>query len=78
MLTYAFEDWQVHRIRISTDARNVRSRSAIERLGAHFDGVLRAASAGYDGEIRDSAFYSILDSEWPATKAALTDRLRID
>ena len=34
MLTYAFEDWQVHRVRISTDARNVRSRSAIERLGA--------------------------------------------
>jgi RimJ/RimL family protein N-acetyltransferase len=78
MLTFAFETWQVHRVRITTDARNARSRAAIERLGAHLDGVLRAASAGYDGEIRDSAFYSILDSEWPAARSALTRRLRTD
>ena len=78
MLTYAFEAWHVYRVRFSTDARNARSRAAIERLGARPEGVLRAHHAAYDGEIRDSAFYSILDSEWPAAKAALAVRLRRD
>ncbi len=78
MLTHAFETWHVHRVRITTDERNARSRAAIERLGAKLDGVLRAASAAYDGEVRNSAFYSLLDYEWPETKAALTARLRLD
>jgi N-acetyltransferase len=78
MLTHAFEVWRVHRVRLTTDARNARSRAAIERLGAKLDGVLRAHHAGYDGAIRDSAFYSILDSEWPDIKAALAGRLRLD
>jgi RimJ/RimL family protein N-acetyltransferase len=78
MLTHAFEVWRVHRVRLSTDARNARSRAAIERLGMRLDGVLRAASAAYDGEIRDSAYYSMLDSEWPEAKLALTKRLRVD
>lgn len=76
MLTYAFETWQVHRVRLNTDARNQRSRSAIERLGARLDGVLRATRAAADGTIRDSAFYSILDSEWPDLKRRLSARLR--
>lgn len=76
MLTHAFETWRVHRVRLVTDARNERSRRAIERLGAHFDGVLRAARAAFDGGIRDSASYSILDSEWPGVKTALERRLR--
>jgi RimJ/RimL family protein N-acetyltransferase len=78
MLTHAFETWRVHRVRLTTDERNARSRSAIERLGAKLDGVLRAASAGYDGTVRNSAFYSMLDSEWPAAKVALTQRLRLE
>ena len=69
MLTHAFETWRVHRVRLTTDARNARSRAAIERLGMRLDGILRAASAGYDGVIRDSAYYSMLDSEWPAVKS---------
>jgi RimJ/RimL family protein N-acetyltransferase len=76
MLTHAFETWQVHRVRLVTDARNERSRRAIERLGARFDGVLRAARTAFDGGIRDSAYYSILDSEWPDAKTALAKRLR--
>ncbi len=75
MLTYAFETLQVHRVRLKTDARNERSRNAIERLGAKFDGIIRAAQTAYDGEIRDSAFFSILDSEWPAVKIRLSARL---
>ena len=78
MLTHAFETWRVHRVRLTTDARNLRSRTAIERLGMRLDGVLRAHHAAYDGAIRDSAFYSMLDSEWPSAKEALTARLRLD
>jgi RimJ/RimL family protein N-acetyltransferase len=78
MLTHAFETWRVHRVRLTTDARNTRSRAAIERLGARLDGILRAHHAAYDGAIRDSAFYSILDTEWPSAKAALIGRLRLD
>jgi RimJ/RimL family protein N-acetyltransferase len=76
MLTHAFEVWRVHRVRLVTDARNQGSRRAIERLGARFDGVLRAARTAFDGSIRDSACYSMLDSEWPVAKAALEARLR--
>jgi RimJ/RimL family protein N-acetyltransferase len=76
MLTHAFETWHVHRVRLTTDARNERSRRAIERLGARLDGILRATRNAYDGGIRDSAYYSILDSEWPEAKATLEKRLR--
>jgi RimJ/RimL family protein N-acetyltransferase len=76
MLTHAFEEWQVHRVSLMTDARNVRCREAILRLGASLDGVLRVARPGSDGAIRDTAAYSILAAEWPTCKAALRARLR--
>ena len=76
MLAHAFETWRVHRVSLMTDARNARSRQAILRLGARFDGILRAARPASDGAIRDTAAYSILDAEWPAVKAALRARLR--
>ena len=75
MLTYAFETWQVHRVAFRIDARNERSRSAVERLGAKFEGVRRAERIGADGTVRDSAFYSILAAEWPAVKTGLSSRL---
>ncbi|MFN0070456.1 MAG: GNAT family N-acetyltransferase, partial [Chloroflexota bacterium] len=71
MLTWAFEVWRVHRVTFRTDARNERSRWAIANLGARFDGVLRAAQIAYDGGIRDTAVYTILDSEWDTVKAGL-------
>jgi N-acetyltransferase len=74
LLGYAFDAWGVRRVTLKTDARNRRSRAAIERLGARFDGVLRAHSWAFDGAIRDTAFYSILLSEWPGVRAALTAR----
>jgi RimJ/RimL family protein N-acetyltransferase len=74
MLTQAFEAWEVRRVMLKTDARNVRSRTAIERLGAKFDGVLRAHMPAFDGGVRDTAFYSILASEWPAVKKGLEAR----
>jgi len=75
MLTHAFEAWRVHRVSLLTDARNERSREAILRLGARFDGILRAARVAFDDTIRDTAAYSILDSEWPAVKAGLRAKL---
>jgi RimJ/RimL family protein N-acetyltransferase len=68
MLEYAFETWQVHRVRLRTDVRNSRSRTAIEQLGATFDGVFRADRLGADGTVRDSAVFSVLASEWPVVK----------
>ena len=75
MLAHAFEVWRVHRVSLMTDARNERSRRAILRLGARFDGVLRATRPASDGGIRDTAAFSVLEGEWPAVKMQLQSRL---
>lgn len=75
LCTHAFEAWGVRRVTWKTDARNLRSRAAIERLGARFDGVLRANRAGADGAVRDTAFYSMLRSEWPEAREKLARQL---
>ncbi|MEO8692703.1 MAG: GNAT family protein [Acidimicrobiales bacterium] len=77
MLTHAFEAWHVHRVTFKTDARNERSRRAIERIGATFEGIRRVHVLTYDGTIRDSAYFSIIAAEWPEVKKrldALLDR----
>lgn len=71
MLTHAFESWQVLRVCFHTDVRNQRSRSALERIGGQFEGILRAHRMAADFIPRDSARYSILASEWPAVKERL-------
>jgi RimJ/RimL family protein N-acetyltransferase len=71
MLEHAFEVWQVRRVTLKTDARNARSRAAIQRIGGRFDGVLRAHMPAFDGAVRDTAYYSILAAEWPSVKAHL-------
>lgn len=75
MLTHAFEEWEVHRVCLHTDVRNHRSRTAIERIGGQFEGVLRAHRMAADFIPRDSARYSIIAAEWPAVKQALEQRL---
>jgi RimJ/RimL family protein N-acetyltransferase len=75
MLAHAFDVWRVHRVSLMTDARNERSRQAILRIGARFDGVLRGARPASDGAIRDTAAFSILDEEWPAVRQRLEARL---
>jgi len=75
MLTHSFETWRVHRVSLMTDARNERSRRAILRLGARFDGVIRAQRTAVDGTIRDTAAFSILEEEWPMVKRQLQSRL---
>lgn len=71
LFQHAFETWGVYRISIRTDERNFRSRRAIERVGGVFEGIKRADKPGWDGEVRDSAFYSIVNSEWPELKSRL-------
>ncbi|MFK8907087.1 GNAT family N-acetyltransferase [Streptomyces sp. YS-3] len=75
MLRHAFETWGVRRVSLRADARNLRSRAAIERLGATLDGVHRAHSRGLDGKVRGTAFYSILDEEWPRVRERLEERV---
>jgi RimJ/RimL family protein N-acetyltransferase len=79
LMSHAFEVLRVARVDIKTDARNVRSRRAIEALGATFEGVLRSWSMswvpGEEGLLRDSAMYSVIAPEWPAVRARLTARL---
>ncbi|MEO6469211.1 MAG: GNAT family protein [Acidimicrobiia bacterium] len=80
MLTHAFEVWGVARVDLKTDARNARSRTAIERLGARLDGVMRSWQPSYvpgeKGRPRDTALYSIIPSEWPAIRDRLRQRAR--
>jgi RimJ/RimL family protein N-acetyltransferase len=75
MLSHAFETWAVKRVSFKTDGRNTRSREAIERLGARFEGVRRAHSTATDGSLRDSVYFSILQDEWPEVKSGLIRRL---
>jgi RimJ/RimL family protein N-acetyltransferase len=76
MLAHAFEVWEVLRVSFKTDARNVRSRANIERVGARFEGILRNHMYAYDGGIRDSALYAITPEDWLEVKSALAARLR--
>ncbi len=76
LLTHAFEKWEVFRVCFHSDMRNIRSRTAIERLGARFEGTLRSHRMANDYIPRDSARYSILDSEWLAVKKRLETFLK--
>jgi len=75
MLRYAFETWQVLRVCLHTDARNQRSRAAIERIGGRFEGILRAHRMAADYIARDSARFSIMAAEWPEVKVRLIGML---
>jgi RimJ/RimL family protein N-acetyltransferase len=71
LLTHAFETLRAIRVQLKTDLINERSQKAIERLGAKREGVLRNHMILPDGRIRDSVFYSILDTEWLDVKKKL-------
>jgi RimJ/RimL family protein N-acetyltransferase len=79
LFTHAFETWEVRRLCLCTDARNERSRAAIERAGAKFEGILRnhrpSMARGESGRARDTALFSIIDEEWPAVQDGLLRRL---
>lgn len=75
MLRHAFEVLGCIRVELKTDALNERSRVAILRIGAKEEGILRAHMITASGRYRDSVYYSILDTEWPAVKAILEQKL---
>ena len=75
MLRHAFEEWKCIRVELKTNAKNVRSRAAIARIGGKEEGTLRRHMINADGSYRDSVYFSILDDEWPNVKARLEERL---
>jgi RimJ/RimL family protein N-acetyltransferase len=75
MLAHAFDALKVHRVVLNTDARNERSRTAIARIGATFEGVLHSFRYGVEGTPRDTATFAIPAREWPAVRARLEARL---
>lgn len=75
MLEHAFEKLGCLRVELRTDVGNERSRAAIRRIGATEEGILRKHAITSTGRVRDDVYYSILDDEWPAVKAALEARL---
>ena len=79
LFSHAFERWGVGRVALCTDVRNARSRTAIERIGARFEGILRqhrpSAVEGEAGRLRDSALYALTADDWPGARDALRERL---
>ena len=79
LMSYAFDEWGVARVDLKTDARNERSRAAMARIGATFEGVLRqwqpSQVVGEETLLRSSAMFSVLDSEWPVVRQSLKSRL---
>lgn len=74
MLGHAFAAGAV-RVQFRVDTRNVRSQAAVEKLGAVREGVLRKDRVTWNGYLRDTVFFSILDSEWPVVKHRLEERI---
>jgi N-acetyltransferase len=75
MLAHAFDGLGVHRVVLNTDARNDRSRAAIARIGATFEGVLHSFRYGVEGTPRDTATFAIPARAWPEVRAGLVARL---
>lgn len=75
MLRHAFEVWGCIRVELKTDALNQKSRNAILRIGAKEEGTLRRHLMTWTGRVRDTVYFSILDSEWAQVKARLENRL---
>ena len=75
MLRHAFEIWQCIRVELKTDGLNQRSRNAILRIGAKEEGTLRRHLITWTGRVRDSVYFSILDTEWPEVKRRLEARM---
>ena len=75
LLGHAFESAGLRRVEFKTDARNERSRGALLALGAQFEGIFRKHMVVRDGGPRDSAYYSVIDDDWPDVKRALHARL---
>jgi RimJ/RimL family protein N-acetyltransferase len=76
LLARAFDELACVRVELKCDARNLASRAAIAKLGAQEEGTFRRHMILGDGHIRDTVYFSILDSEWPAVRSRLDERLK--
>ena len=76
LLRHAFEVLGCRRVEFKTDALNERARAALAALPAEFEGIHRKHMVVRDGERRDSAWYAVIDDDWPRVKAALERRLQ--
>jgi N-acetyltransferase len=74
-LTHAFETLDCRRVQFKTDSLNDKSRNALLGIGATFEGILRNQQISQGGRMRHSAYYSIIDKEWPRVKAHIQERL---
>ncbi len=77
LLAFCFDTLQMNRVQLKTSDTNMRSRKAIEKLGATFEGILRKDRIRDNGSIRNSAYYSILDNEWITIKQDLLAKLSL-
>ena len=76
LLTEAFEVQKLHRVTLKTDGKNERSKSAILRLGGFYEGALRENMQRPDGSWRDTAYFSILENQWPEIKERLIQKIK--
>ncbi len=75
MLRHAFETWGCNRVELLTNALNAKSRAAIERIGAKYEGLLRRHMVNPNGVVRDTVVYSVIDSEWEGVKRELERKM---
>jgi RimJ/RimL family protein N-acetyltransferase len=75
LMRHAFDEWRAIRVALKTDVRNLHSQAAIKKLGASFEGTLRNQRIRPDGSYRDTVIFSIIESEWPAVKLRLEQRI---
>jgi RimJ/RimL family protein N-acetyltransferase len=68
LMTFCFEVLKTNRVQLKTDERNIRSRTAIQKIGGQFEGIFRKERILDNGYVRNSAFFSIIDTEWDAAK----------
>ncbi len=75
LMEHAFERLGAMRVEFKTDARNARARAALAAIGGQFEGIFRRHMLMADGRVRDSAWYAVVDEDWPAVRAALRERV---
>ena len=76
-LSHCFEELGCRRVELKTDRRNEKSRNAMLRIGARFEGIARKQMLTFDGTNRDNAWFAIIDDDWPAVKARLEEMLAV-
>lgn len=77
LLTYCFETLKCIRVQLQASEKNERSRAAIQKIGGKFEGVLRNDRVRPDGTLRNTAVFSIIDSEWREVKKMLEDKMNL-